>query len=480
MDPKSRVWIFRIELCRIVDLIFDHKPLDVWVTPSELLEFLGGEVAVFAWFCAWCQKLNSGSDLKYFSGWVKRLSGVGKIPKWLKKSTRNVPFIPPEKIKKEQFQTSPSYRNITFFLSESTNNTVWLAQSSIGFSGWFEILLRLGDNLEIQIKKKRLERLRFLKPSILMARTPSFSEALCTRESEKCIVHKGKTKVIFYIGKKRATRGQNFLVIIYSKIEEQCDRRLATVKPLLLDFTLFTTMPQPNGAGWRYNSKMGPRFCIIYISVTVCVAVVWRVFRERGVGWQGGEGRERSEAAKMWGFDHLPNKPRASFSPVKQKKIKEACNFVCSPPLPIGLETGEYGWYTSSGQTFPRLQREKGSYIFAIFTERGFEIMGRSNFHFFFGMSMNFTDFLCNTCLRKQSQLCCWQRNAVIRAPEHAAAAIKSARGFQVYNEVAGLSGLNFSYTDNTAVYHKKFIEYKIKLKHLFYQVDAVECGHSC
>ncbi|RXH78929.1 hypothetical protein DVH24_026573 [Malus domestica] len=34
--------------------------------------------------------------------------------------------------------------------------------------------------------------------------------------------------------------------------------------------------------------------------------------------------------------------------------------------------------------------------------------------------------------------------------------AIKSARGFQVYNEVAGLSGLNFAYTDNTAVYHTK------------------------
>ncbi|CAN6725505.1 unnamed protein product [Malus baccata var. baccata] len=60
--------------------------------------------------------------------------------------------------------------------------------------------------------------------------------------------------------------------------------------------------------------------------------------------------------------------------------------------------------------------------------------------------------------------------------------AIKSARGFQVYNEVAGLSGLNFAYTDNTAVYHTKFIEYKIKLKHLFYHTvsnPAVERGHS-
>ncbi|RXI09196.1 hypothetical protein DVH24_023357 [Malus domestica] len=35
--------------------------------------------------------------------------------------------------------------------------------------------------------------------------------------------------------------------------------------------------------------------------------------------------------------------------------------------------------------------------------------------------------------------------------------AIKSARGFQVYKEVAGLSRLNFAYTDNTAVYHTKF-----------------------
>ncbi|RXH85125.1 hypothetical protein DVH24_041893 [Malus domestica] len=34
--------------------------------------------------------------------------------------------------------------------------------------------------------------------------------------------------------------------------------------------------------------------------------------------------------------------------------------------------------------------------------------------------------------------------------------AIKSARGFQVYKEVVGLSGLNYAYTDNTAVYHTK------------------------
>lgn len=34
--------------------------------------------------------------------------------------------------------------------------------------------------------------------------------------------------------------------------------------------------------------------------------------------------------------------------------------------------------------------------------------------------------------------------------------AIKSATDFQVYKEVAGLSGLDFAYTDNTAVYHTK------------------------
>ncbi|KAJ4827806.1 hypothetical protein Tsubulata_043817, partial [Turnera subulata] len=33
---------------------------------------------------------------------------------------------------------------------------------------------------------------------------------------------------------------------------------------------------------------------------------------------------------------------------------------------------------------------------------------------------------------------------------------IKSATDFQVYNEVSGLSGLDFAYTDNTAVYHTK------------------------
>lgn len=36
--------------------------------------------------------------------------------------------------------------------------------------------------------------------------------------------------------------------------------------------------------------------------------------------------------------------------------------------------------------------------------------------------------------------------------------AIKSATDFQVYKEVAGLSGLDFAYTDNTAVYHTKVL----------------------
>lgn len=34
--------------------------------------------------------------------------------------------------------------------------------------------------------------------------------------------------------------------------------------------------------------------------------------------------------------------------------------------------------------------------------------------------------------------------------------AIKSATDFQVYQEVAGLSGLDFAYSDNSAVYHTK------------------------
>lgn len=36
--------------------------------------------------------------------------------------------------------------------------------------------------------------------------------------------------------------------------------------------------------------------------------------------------------------------------------------------------------------------------------------------------------------------------------------AIKSATDFQVYKELAGLSGLDFAYADNTAVYHTKVI----------------------
>jgi hypothetical protein len=34
--------------------------------------------------------------------------------------------------------------------------------------------------------------------------------------------------------------------------------------------------------------------------------------------------------------------------------------------------------------------------------------------------------------------------------------AIKSATDFQIYQEVAGLPGLDFAYTDTTAVYHTK------------------------
>ena len=38
--------------------------------------------------------------------------------------------------------------------------------------------------------------------------------------------------------------------------------------------------------------------------------------------------------------------------------------------------------------------------------------------------------------------------------------AIKSATDFQVYKEVAGLSGLDFAYTDNSAVYHTKVFHF--------------------
>ncbi|PON50933.1 Peptidase M [Trema orientale] len=49
--------------------------------------------------------------------------------------------------------------------------------------------------------------------------------------------------------------------------------------------------------------------------------------------------------------------------------------------------------------------------------------------------------------------------------------AIKSATDFQVYKEVAGLSGLDFAYTDNTAVYHTKNDKFELlksgSLQHL-------------
>ncbi|KAJ0538248.1 putative peptidase M28 [Helianthus annuus] len=48
---------------------------------------------------------------------------------------------------------------------------------------------------------------------------------------------------------------------------------------------------------------------------------------------------------------------------------------------------------------------------------------------------------------------------------------IKSATDFQVYKEVAGLSGLDFAYADNTAVYHTKNDKLKLlkpgSLQHL-------------
>ncbi|EXC48064.1 Endoplasmic reticulum metallopeptidase 1 [Morus notabilis] len=49
--------------------------------------------------------------------------------------------------------------------------------------------------------------------------------------------------------------------------------------------------------------------------------------------------------------------------------------------------------------------------------------------------------------------------------------AVKSATDFQVYKEVAGLSGLDFAYTDNTAVYHTKNDKFELlkpgSLQHL-------------
>lgn len=41
-----------------------------------------------------------------------------------------------------------------------------------------------------------------------------------------------------------------------------------------------------------------------------------------------------------------------------------------------------------------------------------------------------------------------------------AAGAIKSATDFQVYKEIANLSGLDFAYTDNGAVYHTKVLKF--------------------
>ncbi|XVF04415.1 hypothetical protein REPUB_Repub05bG0080500 [Reevesia pubescens] len=40
---------------------------------------------------------------------------------------------------------------------------------------------------------------------------------------------------------------------------------------------------------------------------------------------------------------------------------------------------------------------------------------------------------------------------------------IKAATDFQVYKEIVGLSGLDFAYEDNTAVYHTKIVGEKYK-----------------
>lgn len=40
----------------------------------------------------------------------------------------------------------------------------------------------------------------------------------------------------------------------------------------------------------------------------------------------------------------------------------------------------------------------------------------------------------------------------------YSSGAIKSATDFLVYEELAGLSGLDFAYADNTAVYHTKVV----------------------
>lgn len=52
--------------------------------------------------------------------------------------------------------------------------------------------------------------------------------------------------------------------------------------------------------------------------------------------------------------------------------------------------------------------------------------------------------------------------------------AIKSATDFQVYKEVGGLSGLDFAFTDNTAVYHTKVIVTSSKLRGWY--LDTLGC----
>lgn len=46
---------------------------------------------------------------------------------------------------------------------------------------------------------------------------------------------------------------------------------------------------------------------------------------------------------------------------------------------------------------------------------------------------------------------------------------IKSATDFQVYKEVAGLSGLDFAYVDNTAVYHTKVLLLMFVVYHILF-----------
>jgi hypothetical protein len=67
---------------------------------------------------------------------------------------------------------------------------------------------------------------------------------------------------------------------------------------------------------------------------------------------------------------------------------------------------------------------------------------------------------------------------------------IKSATDFQVYKEIAGLSGLDFAYVDNTAVYHTKvsfspfwfsfllsdFDHFTFANTHLSYLMTVIKC----